>query len=141
MKHSKDRLILERLVSEVLFYVWDPIGVNGMISCRDEYDDYVAAVTEYIWSGQTDAALISFLEFISSEYIGVRKNQRRIHQLKLTMQAFAEIKDFILHGQFRKGTPKFPINEAYILQVEWSRLSRLKRKDVYAFSLSLPLRG
>lgn len=31
-------------ISEVLFYVWDPIGVNDLPQARDEYDSYADAV-------------------------------------------------------------------------------------------------
>lgn len=37
---------LERRVDEVLFYKWDPIGVNHYISARAEYRSYVPAVLE-----------------------------------------------------------------------------------------------
>ncbi len=31
---------MERLVSEVLYWVWDPIGINDQFAARDEYDTY-----------------------------------------------------------------------------------------------------
>lgn len=37
---------LERRVDEVLFYKWDPIGVNSYVGARAEYRCYVPAVLE-----------------------------------------------------------------------------------------------
>lgn len=35
---------LERRVDEVLFYIWDPIGVNSYVSARAEYRSYIPQV-------------------------------------------------------------------------------------------------
>ena len=56
---------LENFVSEVLFYVWDPIGVNGMPSCRDEYDNYVPIVVAYLRRSYRKEGLTVLLRYLA----------------------------------------------------------------------------
>ncbi|CAD6563044.1 hypothetical protein ACFQ3P_41525 [Paraburkholderia sabiae] len=43
-KLADDELELHRRVDEVLFYVWDPIGVANSPAARDEYYGYLPIV-------------------------------------------------------------------------------------------------
>jgi len=62
---------LHRAVGEVLHYVWDPIGVAGVVSAREEYDSYVSDVCAVLWQ-QADAAAVSeYLERIATDYMGL----------------------------------------------------------------------
>ncbi|MCG7497493.1 hypothetical protein MHO82_11505 [Vibrio sp. Of7-15] len=45
---------LERRVDEVLFYIWDPIGINSYVSARGEYRSYVPQVLEALENGGLD---------------------------------------------------------------------------------------
>lgn len=46
---NKEKLIeLERRIDEVLFYVWDPIGVSGMPAARGEYSSYTMTILKYV---------------------------------------------------------------------------------------------
>jgi hypothetical protein len=42
---------LQARISEILHYVWDPIGVAGNPHARDEYDGYIGAVWEQAKGG------------------------------------------------------------------------------------------
>ena len=44
---------LERRVDEVLFYVWDPIGVSAEPYARGEYDAYVPDVLELLLQNES----------------------------------------------------------------------------------------
>lgn len=46
--HSDFETALLRAVDEVLYYVWDPIGINDDPTVRDEYYDYVPRVFEIL---------------------------------------------------------------------------------------------
>ncbi len=46
--HSDFETALLRAVDEVLYYVWDPIGINDDPTVRDEYYSYVPQVFEYL---------------------------------------------------------------------------------------------
>ncbi|NQX82841.1 MAG: hypothetical protein HRT66_12740 [Flavobacteriaceae bacterium] len=39
---------LERRVDEVLFYVWDPIGVSDTPAARGEYSSYTMTILKYV---------------------------------------------------------------------------------------------
>ena len=51
------RVEMEKRVSEILFYVWDPVGVQPMPSCRDEYEDYVPLVSAYLLHNFTETGV------------------------------------------------------------------------------------
>jgi hypothetical protein len=60
---------LERRVDEVLFYKWDPIGVNNFVSARAEYRTYVPAVLEKLKIGDREG-LLRVLKGIQVESMG-----------------------------------------------------------------------
>ena len=39
---------LERRIDEVLFYVWDPIGVSDTPAARGEYSSYTMTILKYV---------------------------------------------------------------------------------------------
>ena len=39
---------LERRIDEVLFYVWDPIGVSDTPAARGEYSSYTLTILKYV---------------------------------------------------------------------------------------------
>ena len=59
------------VVSEVLYYVWDPIGVADFPGPRDEYDAYVAQVLELLQSGVETAAVANELEALAHDKMGL----------------------------------------------------------------------
>lgn len=48
---------LERRVDEVLFYKWDPIGVNEYVTARAEYRSYVSTVINALQSGDLEGVV------------------------------------------------------------------------------------
>lgn len=58
-------------VSEVLWEVWDPIGVNTNPSAEGEYDSYVGDVLELLRNGCTVEDLISHLHRVETEQMGM----------------------------------------------------------------------
>jgi hypothetical protein len=76
----KDQELL-RVISEVLHYVWDPIGVSGVPQARDEYDGYVGPVFTLLRSGASDAEISSHLEVISSERMGLPGRKERADEV------------------------------------------------------------
>jgi hypothetical protein len=65
---------LRRRVDEVLYYVWDPIGVADEPFARAEYESYVPKVLELLVS-QDDPVLISvYLADIIKTRMGLSPN-------------------------------------------------------------------
>ena len=108
----------------MLFYVWDPIGVNGMPSCRDEYDAYVPIVVAYLRYSYTEIGLDALLRHIVEVQMGLNtdrprcKNQHR-ETLRLLLKWHDDLKQEIVAN--RQTAPKFPEEEDFATQLDWSR--------------------
>ena len=60
---------LKKRVDEVLFYAWDPIGVNDHVEARAEYRSYVSAVMKNMDKGST-TILTDFLDSLVTANMG-----------------------------------------------------------------------
>jgi hypothetical protein len=115
---------METRVSEILFYVWDPIGVNGIPACRDEYENYVPIVSAYLLHNFSEAGVDALLMYIMEEYIGVglSKPPRRKHQQLETMRMLMEYRgDFVKNLDAKSAAPQFSKNASFLEQINWSR--------------------
>ena len=52
---------LRRRVDEVLFYIWDPIGVSNEPCARGEYTGYVAPVLGRLLGDNAEASVSAYL--------------------------------------------------------------------------------
>ena len=48
-------------VRELLFYEWDPIGVNDNPQCRDEYDGYAPAIVRLLLEDADEHKILEHL--------------------------------------------------------------------------------
>ena len=114
---------LERRVSEVLFYVWDPIGVNGMPACRSEYDDYVPIIAAYLMHNFDEAGLDALMLFVMETWIGIqlsKKARRKAQHLDALRHLMEWKKD--LSAKFPQAQAlDYPIDESFAVQLDWSR--------------------
>jgi len=58
-------------VDEVLHYLWDPIGVNGIPEARDEYTSYAGVVFSMLRRGATGKEVSKYLVKIRAEHMGM----------------------------------------------------------------------
>jgi hypothetical protein len=125
MQPDTVRSEMETRVSEILFYVWDPIGVNGIPACRDEYESYVPIISAYLLHSFEESGLEALIMFITEEYIGVRLNRppRRKYQHQEAMRMLMAWKTdfFSKYPNAKSVAPKFPKEESFIDQLDWSR--------------------
>lgn len=63
-------LSLDQRVDEVLYYLWDPVGVNDKPIIRDEYASYVPGVIKKLMESDDIAAVSAFLAQIEKKYMG-----------------------------------------------------------------------
>lgn len=66
------RAELEKRISEVLYYIWDPIGVcdgEALPEVRDEYDSYVYALTKAAMDGKSQSEIAKLLTRIVTDRI------------------------------------------------------------------------
>jgi hypothetical protein len=66
-----DNKELQKLVSEVLYYQWDPIGVSESPGTRNEYEEYVPQVLAILQRGNTPQELAAFLSGIRCRGMGL----------------------------------------------------------------------
>ena len=77
---------LERRVDEVLFYKWDPIGINHYVTARAEYRSYVSSILRSLDNGDI-IQLIEHLKDIELNSMGLEvgeSNAKEIAELLLS---------------------------------------------------------
>ena len=77
---------LERRVDEVLFYKWDPIGINHYVTTRAEYRSYVSTILQAVNSGDL-VKLVGRLEELEKNSMGLEveeSNAKEIAELLLS---------------------------------------------------------
>lgn len=67
---------LRRRVDEVLFYVWDPIGIDSDPCARGEYEGYVSEVLELVETNDEISPISKHLAMIISSYMGISPNKK-----------------------------------------------------------------
>lgn len=72
---------IEKLVSEVLYWVWDPIGINDSFDSRDEYDGYALQVVSLLHGDMQPAErqkkIEALLIALCQDHIGVGGGQSK----------------------------------------------------------------
>lgn len=123
---------MEQRVSEILFYVWDPIGINLNVACRDEYDDYVPIIAAYLLHEYGETRLGALLIFIMESWIGLQlvKNYRRKFRHQQALKILMEWNRYIFSKflDFKQFVLQFPSDADFSAQLVWSRQQALKRK-------------
>jgi hypothetical protein len=62
---------LYQQVCDLLFDVWDPIGVNGIGGPRDEYDSYAAGLIRLVRAGADESEVTEHLSRLSRITMGL----------------------------------------------------------------------
>jgi hypothetical protein len=73
-KLGNSELELYRRVDEVLYYVWDPIGVAPNSVTRDEYERYLPEVFSMLQEGAGASAIAAYLDSVATERMGLNGN-------------------------------------------------------------------
>jgi hypothetical protein len=60
-------------VKEILFREWDPIGVNSIESCRDEYDSYAPEICGMLTKGIDHFHLTAHLGKLQQLSMGISR--------------------------------------------------------------------
>lgn len=86
---------LRRRVDEVLFYVWDPIGVSLEPFARGEYERYVPEVLHLVEQNDTIEPISSYLVKIISDYMSLSPDKKHCDD---TAKLLLEHKEAIQEG-------------------------------------------
>lgn len=68
---------LEGRVNEVLFYVWDPIGVSHEPCARGEYDSYVPQVLKLLVQDERQESISAHLAEIVKDAMGLVPDRKQ----------------------------------------------------------------
>lgn len=82
-----------RYCSEVLHYLWDPIGVAGHPQARDEYDAYVPRIVSLLSADATASAIAGDLTQIATERMGLNARPEKDRE---TAERLIEWRDLLL---------------------------------------------
>ncbi|WP_233841718.1 hypothetical protein [Dyella sp. 2HG41-7] len=75
MSLSPQEKELLRRIDEILFYVWDPIGVARVPQARDEYENYVPQIFRRLKATTGGQDIAEYLHWLSTEHMGLEANQ------------------------------------------------------------------
>ncbi len=81
---------LYRLCNEVLFYIWDPIGVRTSAAARDEYDSYAKTVFRYLEEGQNAQKIADYLGEVRTTSIGLPSAREEDYEVAELLVAWRE---------------------------------------------------
>lgn len=68
---------LEKRIDEVLYYVWDPIGVSDSPYTRGEYSSYVPGILQLVRANSLAEKISSHLSDIVRTQMGLTPNEAR----------------------------------------------------------------
>ena len=86
---------LSRRVDEVLYYVWDPIGVSSEPYARAEYGSYVPKVCALVEQNDDIEPISSYLEEITTDWMGMSSDKK---QCDYTAELLLRHKQAIIEG-------------------------------------------
>ena len=66
---------LYRQTDEILHYMWDPIGVAGIVQARDEYHSYLPQVFQLVLNNETKETIASYLVDVEENRMGLTPNR------------------------------------------------------------------
>jgi hypothetical protein len=85
---------LSKRVDEVLFYVWDPIGVHPEPCARSEYDSYVPEIRRLVEQNDSSGPISAHLMKIVRDRMALSPNSKHCdHVAKLLLEHKRAIKE------------------------------------------------
>jgi hypothetical protein len=70
MKHE-DIKAIQRRVDEILYYLWDPIGVKDEPAARSEYSSYAASISSLLISENDQESIAKQLTMFERDNMGM----------------------------------------------------------------------
>ncbi len=80
---------LQREVRLILLTEWDPIGINDVSECADEYDSYIGGAIGLLMRRSTDPELPDYFRKIETEKMGITPCEAAIEK---TVSALRQIR-------------------------------------------------
>lgn len=92
-KLPPDQLAFYKRTDEILYYVWDPIGISDLPRCRDEYQNYLPQIFKLSMENDDPIPIAEYLNLIQVDRMGIAPNTS--HDLKIA-QLLLDVKEEII---------------------------------------------
>ena len=80
-----DNYELQRRVDEVLFYVWDPIGISDQPYARAEYEDYIPQILKLLNENDAPEPISTYLADIIKNNMELSPNKSKCDEVALPL--------------------------------------------------------
>ena len=71
-----------RRTSEILYYIWDPIQLNGAPEARDEYDSYLPKVFSKLVSDNPKGKIVEYLIKVEVGSMGISPSKEKAIEIE-----------------------------------------------------------
>ncbi len=76
-RRSKKAIEIQESINQVLFYDWDPIGINDLAP-DDEYNSYVGGIYRLLASGASEFQIIEHLHQLEITQMEISSNREKL---------------------------------------------------------------
>lgn len=76
-ERSKKAIEIQESIRHILFYDWDPIGINDLAP-DDEYDSYIGGVYRILASGASEHQIIEHLRQLEITKMELSSNEEKL---------------------------------------------------------------
>jgi hypothetical protein len=91
MTLSPTEMELYRATDEVLYYLWDPIGISAIPDARDEYRGYLPHVFGMLRANATQTEIAAYLSEITSARMGLSAVPERDTQVAKILVSWRDV--------------------------------------------------
>jgi hypothetical protein len=93
---TDDQLKLYRRIDEILFYIWDPIGISRSNWARDEYQSYLPKVFGMIMEKRPTTDIVDYLVHIEADHMGLERRPGIERRTEKVVTLLEEVRESIL---------------------------------------------
>ena len=98
---------LYRKVDEILFYLWDPIGVCDIPMARDEYQSYLPQVFKLLISDSKEHEVSSYLFKLEIDSMGMSaNNEKALEVARLLIETKEALLEYYPYKSIKRGIVK-----------------------------------
>ena len=80
-KLTPEQKLLYKRADEILFYLWDPIGISNESCCRNEYQNYLPQIFKLVLENDDPVPIVDCLNLIQVDRMGISPDKK--HDLKI----------------------------------------------------------
>ena len=89
---------LIKRIDDILYYIWDPIGISNEPQTRNEYSSYVPEIFDLTKRNASEEVIAQKLNYIQTEIIGLNSNFAHCRYVSRIIADFCSLNGFILNN-------------------------------------------